>query len=75
MPTTKVTRNYQITIPAEVRRALGIREGELLKVEIEDGRIVIERVETFRKTMKLGEDLTPHEIDRYIEEGIRECLR
>ncbi len=28
MPVTKVTRNYQITLPpAEIRKALGIKEG------------------------------------------------
>lgn len=35
MPVTKVTRNYQITLPAEIRKALGIEEGELLEVELE----------------------------------------
>lgn len=38
MPLTKVTRNYQITIPAEIRKALGIKEGEYLDVELRGTR-------------------------------------
>ncbi len=37
----KVTRNGQITIPAEVRRELGIEEGDYMEVTMKDGVIVI----------------------------------
>ena len=32
----KVTRHYQITIPSEIRNALGIREGDTLAIRLED---------------------------------------
>jgi len=38
---TKVTRNGQITLPAAIRRAAGIEEGDLVAVSIEDGIITL----------------------------------
>ncbi|GAB6134996.1 AbrB/MazE/SpoVT family DNA-binding domain-containing protein [Thermococcus prieurii] len=74
MSVTKVTRNYQITIPAEIRKALGIREGELLEVSIEGDRIVLRRLRRERKRLKLGRNITPGEIEESIEGGMRECM-
>jgi antitoxin MazE len=38
---TKVTRHGQITLPASVRRKLGIEEGDLLEIEVLDERAVL----------------------------------
>lgn len=43
MGITKVTRNYQITIPSDIRKKLGIKVGDVLVIEIEDGKAVIKR--------------------------------
>ncbi len=75
MPITKVTRNYQITLPAEVRRALDIREGEYLKVEIERDGIILRKLEKKRKRIKLGKRITIDEIEKEIEEGFRDCMQ
>jgi AbrB family looped-hinge helix DNA binding protein len=74
MSVTKVTRNYQITIPAEIRKALGIKEGELLEVWIDGDRIVIQRLRRKRKRLKLGRNVMPEEIEESIEGGMRECM-
>ena len=74
MGITKVTRNYQITIPAEVRKALGINEGELLEVNLEGDKIVIQKLKRRRKRLKLGRNITPEEIEESIEEGMEECM-
>ena len=37
----KVTRNGQTTLPAAIRRAAGIEEGDLAAVSIEDGTITL----------------------------------
>jgi antitoxin PrlF len=40
---SKVTAQGQISVPAEVRRRLGIGPGSVLEWEEEDGRIVVRR--------------------------------
>jgi len=37
-----VTKRYQVTIPKEVREALGIRAGDKLVVRVVNGRILLE---------------------------------
>jgi len=65
----KVTRNFQVTIPAEIRRALGIREGDLLEVRLEGGKIVIEKVELELPLIRLGMSVTTEDVERLIEES------
>lgn len=38
---SKVTRHGQITLPARVRKKLGIEEGDLVEIEVVDERAVI----------------------------------
>lgn len=38
---TKVTRHGQITLPAAVRKRLGIEEGDLVEVEVVDEKAVL----------------------------------
>ncbi len=42
MPTySKVTRHGQITLPAPVRKSLGIEEGDLIEIEVIDEKAVL----------------------------------
>ncbi len=42
MPTySKVTRHGQITLPAPVRKKLGIEEGDLVEIEVVDDKAVL----------------------------------
>ena len=41
MTTTKITRNFQVSIPKAVRVRLRLAEGDLLEVEERDGEIVM----------------------------------
>lgn len=77
MPTSKVTRGYQVTIPAEVRSRAGIRVGDKLVMEYDDSTkiIKIRSPSKSRKTMKLGKDVSLQEIDRAIAKGFEECLQ
>ena len=68
---TKVTRNYQITIPAEIRKKLNIKEGEYLKVELEGDKIVLSKASREWKTVRLGKKLTIEEIEKSIKRGIK----
>jgi AbrB family looped-hinge helix DNA binding protein len=42
MANTKMTRKGQITIPVEIRNALGLQEGDLFVVKQDETQIVIE---------------------------------
>ncbi len=45
MAKVKVTRNYQVTIPEDVRKKLGIEEGDYVSIEAPDEALaVIKRV-------------------------------
>ena len=72
----KVTRNYQITIPSEIRRKVGINIGDLLIMTYDEKRdeIIIKKAEERRKTFKIGRKLTPEEIEDFIERGLRDNL-
>lgn len=37
--TSKLTSKYQATIPARVRKMLGLRAGEVVAFDIEDGQV------------------------------------
>ncbi len=75
MPVTKVTRNYQITIPAEIRKALGIKQGEYLTVELRGDEIVIRKAEVEWPSIDLGRDFTPEEIEKNAEKMLKEASR
>ena len=72
----KVTRNYQITIPAEIRRISNIRLGDVLEVRYDEKKkeIIIKKVEEKRKTLKIGRKLTPEKIEELIEKGLKESI-
>ncbi|KUO87212.1 MAG: AbrB family transcriptional regulator [Thermoproteus sp. JCHS_4] len=67
MAVVRVTRNYRIAIPAEVRRRLGIEVGDRVLVEVEGDRIVIRKAAGGLPRIRLR--LTPEEIDKLVEEG------
>ena len=69
MAVVRVTRNYQITIPAEGRRRLGIKAGDQVVAEVEGERIVIRKAAGGLPRIRLGRRLIPKEIDRLVEEG------
>ena len=68
----KVTRNYQVTIPAEIRRKLGIKIGDILLVRCEDGVIIMEKPKLDLPAFKLGRGVTTRDIERAVEEALEE---
>ena len=44
MPTSKVTRKGQVTIPQDIRETLGIREGDTVQIVRENDRVIVRRV-------------------------------
>ncbi|MEM2122410.1 MAG: AbrB/MazE/SpoVT family DNA-binding domain-containing protein [Candidatus Bathyarchaeia archaeon] len=75
MARVKITRNFQVTIPAQVRNKLGLREGEEVEVRLDqEGRILIERLPSGRRTLKAGRRLLPEEIEEIIRKGLAESI-
>jgi len=72
----KVTRNYQVSIPAEIRRLLNIKLGDVLEVRCDEerGEIILKKVEERRRTLRAGRDLTPEEIEELIQRGLGDNL-
>ncbi len=38
--TSRITRNFQVTIPAEVRKQLSLKEGDILAFGVKQGKIL-----------------------------------
>ncbi|MEM0494139.1 MAG: AbrB/MazE/SpoVT family DNA-binding domain-containing protein [Thermofilum sp.] len=75
MSKVKVTRSYQVTLPKDVREAVGIEVGDYLEVYVDErGRIVMEKVRRNRLRLSSGRKLTPEEIDDVIVRGLGEAL-
>jgi len=72
----KVTRNYQVTIPAEIRSRLGIREGDYVEVTFDekDGVIIIKPYRIKWTTFKLGRNITPEEVEELIREASNDAI-
>jgi len=64
-------------IPKEVREALNVREGSLLKVHIEGNKAIIEPaedvVEKFKGSVKV--DRWPEDLDEFLSEVLRSWLK
>jgi len=71
----KVTRNYQITVPATVREKLGIKEGDLVRIVYDESEGVakIMPVKKKRITVRLGRKISVEEIEELIEEALNEA--
>jgi len=69
---TKVTRNYQVSIPAEIRRLLNIKLGDVLEVHCDEEKrkTILRKVEEQRRTLRAGRSLTPEEIEELIQRGL-----
>jgi len=84
MPLVKIIRHGQITLPAKFRKALGLREGDYLEVEMERDRIILkpkvilDREEAIKKLHELMDkvqarntDFSEEEVERDVAEAIQ----
>ena len=75
MRRSKITRSFQVTIPKEIREALGLQIGDYLNMYVDEkGRIIMEKKVQRRKTFRAGRPLTPEEIDEIIAKGLGENI-
>lgn len=76
MMITKITKGQQITLPAELRKRLNLKEGMTVEIEIRNEEVVIRPVkenieDLFKKAyeIKPKKHLTAKQMDELIENG------
>jgi AbrB family looped-hinge helix DNA binding protein len=71
----KVTRNYQVTIPSNVRLKAGIKEGNFLRVVYDENEGVIKLIplKSKRLTISLGRRISIEEIEEVSKEILDEA--
>ncbi len=71
----KVTRNYQITIPAVIRDKIGLKEGDVVKViyDEQEGVIKILPIKRRRTTVRIGRSISVEEIGEVVEGILNEA--
>ena len=85
MPLVKVIRHGQITLPADLREELDIKEGDYLEAELEGKTIVLrpkvllDREDAIKALHKImtevqsqTRDIDPEVIEQEVDEAIRE---
>ncbi|WP_287689226.1 AbrB/MazE/SpoVT family DNA-binding domain-containing protein [Metallosphaera javensis (ex Sakai et al. 2022)] len=74
MMEVKVTRNYQITIPQEIRTKLDINVGDKLILRIEGDRIVVEKKRGIIASLNvsIGKRITDEDVNRAVREAGKE---
>jgi AbrB family looped-hinge helix DNA binding protein len=79
MPLVQVDRNGRIVLPAEFRRALGVKAGDYLVIDIEGGRV--ELMTPAQAMWEIQEEVLKHVppgvslVDELIEERRQEAAR
>ncbi len=73
----KVTRNYQITLPATIRQKLGVKIGDKLLVYVEEDKIIISKKkgDISSLNLTLGKKFSDEEVNKVIEEAGEEIGR
>lgn len=77
MLAVKVLHKGQITLPREIRKNLGIKEGDTLIIDKADGDIVMRKGKTIHDYIGfLSKPAMPLEevIERATEEAVNECV-
>jgi AbrB family looped-hinge helix DNA binding protein len=88
MALVKLKQKGQMTLPAEIRTALSLKEGDLLEINIENGKVslspkmvVDRRAEAFKRMEEIGdrvrerlavEGKTEEDLEQMIENAVRE---
>ena len=83
MPYIKVKQKYQVTLPSNIREAIGIHEGDTLEARAENGNIVLvpqlvqEKKPAAKKKIDISKYVgcmtgvygsTPQEVEEYIRQ-------
>ncbi len=80
MAVSKVTRNYQVTVPREIRERVGIKEGDTLLFTVEGQDVILKKVnkELLDKSFglwKKAQERTPWLVNRLLRKETDKRLR
>ena len=50
MPLAKLSKNFQVTIPASLRRGIDLKEGDYLDVTVEGGAFIFKPIQIQEKS-------------------------
>ena len=64
----KVIAGGKIVIPADLRRELGIRDGDSVRLEAESGTITLRRDDPEAALQRLREGLAGYSVDQFLHE-------
>jgi AbrB family looped-hinge helix DNA binding protein len=70
---TKVHKGGVIKLPAWIKHEMGLKEGDILLVDVQDGRIVLTPQEIVDPIEKLSSELGDIEEDEVFERGIKKA--
>ncbi|MGY0287997.1 MAG: AbrB/MazE/SpoVT family DNA-binding domain-containing protein [Candidatus Methanodesulfokora washburnensis] len=70
---TKVHKGGVIKLPAWIKHEIGLKEGDILLVDVQDGRIVLTPQEIVDPIEKLSSELGDVEEDEVFERGIKKA--
>ncbi len=49
MPLIKISRNYQVTLPAKLRQDFDLKEGDYIEVSVQNGAFILKPVRVVEK--------------------------
>jgi len=88
MPVVKLLRGGQLTLPAELRKAINLAEDDMLEAEIEDGMITLKPVVTlspqeakaqlkalFTQSRKAASSYSEEELEQLVSDSIEEVRK
>jgi AbrB family looped-hinge helix DNA binding protein len=85
MPLVQLLRNGQLTIPSKIRKALGLKRGDLLDVRLIEGKIILtpatpiseakikDKILTLlKRNWERNKEVPFEEIERIVSEAVEE---
>lgn len=84
MPVVRVKRKYQVTIPVEIRKRLGLAEGDYLEVTQQENQIVLRPKavvdkpdqEALKQLQAVLERIRKHDVpEEEVERDVLEAIR
>lgn len=64
----RVGRKYAVYLPKQVVERLGIEEGDILILKVEEGSLILKRVERLPKEIEYWSEVSPEEVEEVGEE-------